>query len=47
MKKTGKEHGGLFSFFVILIGFAIGLVIGRGFEFDCCCDCDDDEDIPF
>lgn len=47
MKKSRKGHGGLFSLFVILIGFAIGLVIGRGFEFDCF-DCDDeDEDIPF
>lgn len=41
MSKSGKKGG---AFIVMVIGFVIGLIIGRGLEFDHDDDDEDDKD---
>lgn len=42
-----SKNSGASSIIVVLVGFLIGLIIGRGFEFNCYDDEDDDEDELF
>lgn len=42
--KSKKKSGGIASLLIMIIGFAIGILIGRWLEFDDFDDDDDDDD---